>query len=303
MEDLDNALSFTTAALTDMAMKPCLGIILCCTILHFFLTYAKTYLTSSDLSIDYSPILRCVAVGFFVAYYGTLMPILANGVNSIAGSFNKVPDVMQALNNITDAMAQNPKTSTTFEKSFFTDGFTLPFNDGKTFITYIVLCIEQGLTMIVRLFVERVRSILYAFLFAVGPLALAFSCIPGLTGIATHWFKVWLSVSLWTVTLAIIDNLVIVMQKQIIQLVGNAQDGTAFTMDVVCINLVFIVMYFSIPALTTYYVGGSGGGQFMASTKSSFLGLGNQASAYGQQKAKQMSKWYDKTYSRLKGGK
>jgi hypothetical protein len=113
MEDLDNALSFTTAALTDMAMKPCLGIILCCTILHFFLTYARTYLTSSDLSIDYSPILRCVAVGFFVAYYSTLMPIIASGINSITSAFNKVPDVMQALNNITDAMAQNPKTSTT----------------------------------------------------------------------------------------------------------------------------------------------------------------------------------------------
>jgi hypothetical protein len=288
MNDLDNALNFTMYSLTDMATKPCVGIILCCLILHFFLTYARTYLTSSDLSIDFTPMLRCVAVGFFVAFYSSLMPLIAAGVQSITGYFSKVPDVLEALNNITEAMAKNPNTSTRFEGTFFSEEFTLPFNDGKTFITYITLCIEQGLTMIVRLFVERVRSILFAFLFAVGPLALALSCIPSLSGIAIHWFKTWLSVALWTVTLAVIDNLVIVMQNQIIKQVGAATDGTAFTMDVVCINLVFIVMYFSIPILTTYYVGGSGGGAFMARTSGAFMGVGNSLNQWTNTKLRQL---------------
>ncbi len=298
MNDLDKALDFTMYSLTDMATRPCVGIILCCCILHFFLTYARTYLTSSDLSMDFSHILRCVAVGFFVAFYSSLMPLVANGIQSITGYFSKVPDVLDALNNITEAMSKNPKTSTTFESTFFSDGFTLPFNDGKTFITYIVLCIEQGLTMIVRLFVERVRSILFAFLFAVGPLALALSCIPGLSGIAVHWFKTWLSVALWTVTLAVIDNLVLVMQGQIIKEVANATDGTAFSMDVVCINLVFIVMYFSVPVLTTYYVGGSGGGAFLAKTGGSFMGVGNSINKWATNRVQATFGNSNQSYSR-----
>ncbi len=94
---------------------------------------------------------------------------------------------------------------------------------------------------------------LLAFLTVAGPLSLTLSVFPGMERVAGHWFRGWFVVHMWSVTLRILDAIIINYNDTVFSAVMN--NGETAYMDTIVINLVCVLMYFLVPSLTTYFVG------------------------------------------------
>lgn len=117
-----------------------------------------------------------------------------------------------------------------------------------------------------RMVIETVRSMLLKFLIAVGPLALTFSIADGFGHVSRHWFQKLLSVYCWSLTLNILDHVVIEYFSRIAlgPLVSRftstqAPPESPYFMD----QLIVGGMYMMVPWLTGSYLGGVNAGQFL----------------------------------------
>lgn len=119
---------------------------------------------------------------------------------------------------------------------------------------------------IARMVIETVRAMLLKFLIAVGPIALSFSIIDGFGHLSRHWFQKLVSVYCWSLTLNILDHIVIDYFTQIalvpevkILMHQNPTAETPYFMD----QLIVGGMYMMVPWLTGSFLGGVNAGQFL----------------------------------------
>lgn len=117
-----------------------------------------------------------------------------------------------------------------------------------------------------RMVIETVRSMLLKFLIAVGPLALTFSIADGFGHVSRHWFQKLLSVYCWSLTLNILDHVVIDYFSRIalspaVSKISHTQGpaDSPYFMD----QLIVGGMYMMVPWLTGSYLGGVNAGQFL----------------------------------------
>lgn len=130
----------------------------------------------------------------------------------------------------------------------------------RTIIDSLTMFLAEGLALIIRLSMERIRMVLLGFLYLVGPIALSLSIVPAFRGLALHWFRIWLSTSLWALTLAILDNLMIAYYISATANPITLMDASGLigNLDFVVVMFVFIVCYLLTPVLTSYYIQASG---------------------------------------------
>jgi hypothetical protein len=125
--------------------------------------------------------------------------------------------------------------------------------------------IGDATLLLLRQVIWGLSAILIGFVIVIGPLAVAFECIPGIgRGILKTWFETWLSLSCWPITMSILDTMSDIWMKSaindtsVMMITGNstaAVDGAvanAFT------PIMFIVAYIMTPKLTSLYAKGTG---------------------------------------------
>ena len=139
---------------------------------------------------------------------------------------------------------------------------------GKLFQTgWIILC---------RLIIENVRGVILGFLVICGPLAILFSITPLHREMLKKWYKMYVAVMLWAVTINIMDALVIsyaqasvgVDLTQAIYVESDLEDenvaasimaadeiASDFGTQAGFINFVFGLMYLCVPLLTAFFIG------------------------------------------------
>jgi hypothetical protein len=128
-----------------------------------------------------------------------------------------------------------------------------------------------------RAFIETIRSILLKFLIIVGPLALTLSINEGFQYIGKFWFQKLISVYLWSLTLNILDHIIIDYYHQIAVLpVLNSLIGpsvktpeTPFYVDQLLVGF----MYTLVPWLTSLFLGGFNSGHFLSTSFRAFTSL------------------------------
>ncbi len=117
-----------------------------------------------------------------------------------------------------------------------------------------------------RMVIETVRALLLKFLIAIGPIALSLSIIDGFGNISRHWFQKLLSVYCWSLTLNILDRIIIGYFTQV-ALVPEAMilNGTPVNADTPYFMDQLIVggMYMMVPWLTGSFLGGVNAGLFL----------------------------------------
>jgi hypothetical protein len=199
-----------------------------------------------------SSLIRVVLLILFIAFYNELMGVVMDTVNAFTSIYPEKNDILQALKQGSEA--GNSHTSTFF-------GLDLPFDDIGSFFTWLIYCIQSGASMMVRIFIERIRILLSAFLYIAGIYAVALSTIPTFSNLVSHWFKSFLSVLFWSLTLGILDNFIV----QFYQVYNNSTSSSpaSDSLDWIIFNLAIIVMYLSTPALTTAYLSYSAANQVL----------------------------------------
>jgi len=109
--------------------------------------------------------------------------------------------------------------------------------------------IQEGLSMFVRILLGKMQMMLVSFMYIAGIFAAMLSTIPGFSSSFGHWLKNLINVIFWSLTLAILDNFMVFFFK------FYDPDAADATIDLVVLNLAIIVMYMSVPLLTSMYVG------------------------------------------------
>ena len=261
--------------LIGVGVEKCLVFIPLMLFLHLIIALVKTYF--GDMTFDPSSMIRIIFVWIALAAYEPLAYAIYNATMYFTGVFGSTQDVLKSLRDLSD----NPYLAA-HKQEFGLPGksVTIPFNDATSFFTWLVLAVENGLAMIIRVFIERIRAILIAFILAAGPFAFAFSTIPGLGGVVGQWFRAFVSTSLWGLTLAILDAIMIGFAKTWTVTTGTPLAEAGAVLDLLVINAAIIIMYLSVPLLTSIYFGGSAAASFLKAAQGAVGGVAGAAGGY-----------------------
>jgi hypothetical protein len=94
------------------------------------------------------------------------------------------------------------------------------------------------------------------------------SVLPGFGKLLMKWFSHYLSVQFWSITLVILDNLV-VLYTDISKMRTSVMSGLSLSeasekIDILLLNIVITVLYFMVPYLTSLFIGQSSTGMFQS---------------------------------------
>ncbi|GAB2642233.1 hypothetical protein GCM10027035_40200 [Emticicia sediminis] len=238
-----DALFKTAQLLANKAKGNCLELAGIMLFIHFAYMLFKVLVFGESYSTSVMNLIRVVALMFLIGYYNQLMGLVVGAVNELASTYTKVDDILAQMKKVSGD-ANNPATEAS--------GWDLLTMDFGKLINVVLTAIQNGLSMIIRLLLENVKNVLVAFTYSVGIFAAALSTVPGLGGTITHWFRSMLNILFWTLTLAVLDNLVVGLSTTI-QTTNQGSD----IINMLVVNIALIIMYLGVPLLTTIYIGSS----------------------------------------------
>lgn len=146
-------------------------------------------------------------------------------------------------------------------------------------LDWLFQMMEVSFIRIIRALLELSRTVLMGFLIIVGPFALMFDMTPLMRGIASHWYKFFIAISLWLLTLNVLDAMYIGFAESLEMKAAVALDNSMMSeyrdtgyeyfssqMEGLggengFLNLAMAIMYIMVPVLTTIYVGSGSGSE------------------------------------------
>ncbi|GAB2613869.1 hypothetical protein [Emticicia sp. W12TSBA100-4] len=254
-----DALFKTAQLLATKAKGNCLELAGIMLFIHFAYMLFKVLVFGESYGSNVLNLIRVVALMFLIGYYNELMGLVVGAINELANTYTKVDDILAQMKKVSGD-ANNPSTEAS--------GWDLLTMDFGKLINVVLTAIQNGLSMIIRLLLENVKNVLVAFTYSVGIFATALSTVPGLGGTITHWFRSMLNILFWTLTLSILDNLVVGLSTTI-QTTTQGSD----IVNMLVINLALILMYLGVPLLTTLYIGSSAIGGIIRSIQGATGGM------------------------------
>ncbi|GAB3283817.1 hypothetical protein GCM10027347_60580 [Larkinella harenae] len=274
--------TFITSAgkLIDTSVPKLLTFIPLMLFLHLLIALTKTYF--GDMRFDPSGMIKVIFIWLGLAAYGSVVGAVYEATlwlaNLVSGDGT---DILKTLNTLSESTYFKQHS----ESLPFSD-VKIPFDDMTSFFAWIVLAIENGLAMIIRIFIERIRAMLMGFILACGPIAFTIATIPGFGGALGHWARIFISTSLWTLTLGILDALMIgfITHFSIPSNLGpiTSLQEAAGVLDLLVVNGVVILMYLSVPLLTSFYIGGHASASFLRAAQG-YVAAGTSAGVVAYQ--------------------
>ena len=202
----------------------------------------KSTMTSSPKS--YLPLIRGCALLLVLASYAELVNVGSGALSSITTQVERPPGFWQGLaDSATDELADDPDDTERRRRLTIGGILNLP--------AIIMGFIQNGLVFIVRLGLQLVRSFLLAFLYIVGPIAIAISLIPGFTSTGLSWLRSFISIQFWELTLNLLDSLVHAFSQNYLDTIDPDAGRFIYT---VAANLTIVFLYLMTPRITNTLV-------------------------------------------------
>lgn len=135
----------------------------------------------------------------------------------------------------------------------------------------IIIIVIQGFFII--------RAMLLAFLYAIGPLAIGFSILPGRSGLLSRWVNLFIVVAGWQIVGAIF--LEMIARAGLKQL--ETKDAASFVALITC-NVVLVLALVLVPKISAELIGQAGIGNLGSSllrVASDHIGIGGSLARYG----------------------
>ncbi len=217
---------------------------------------------------DLIAVLRVLGFIFFISFYNELATSIIWTADNISNLFEAKKDILNALGKITTG-----DITQTHETSLGILG-TLPYDDFSSFVAWLMSKIQEGLSLFVRLLIGKMQVMLVSFMYVAGVFAAMLATIPGFGGSFGHWLKNLLNVLFWSLTLAILDNFMVFFFK------SYQPDPADAMIDLVVLNLAIIIMYISVPLLTSLYIGHAAASGIMSRMGGTMGGVAYAASGF-----------------------
>lgn len=214
----------------------------------------RSLVQGQHITMDFKLLVRGLMLFFVVSVYPEVMGMLSMAIGAITDMIN-VPDEELAL---TFQTLAEKAAATQGEPEGMIDSVSKWFSDVWDGVSSIWLwmgtMVQEGLLYVIRAGISLVRSIILAFLYLVGPIAIAIAIIPGFENTALSWLKAFIGVQCWQLTINILDLLMKAYTEHGFAVLehGVADDYTML------VNTCFVLMYLLVPALTNYFINTGG---------------------------------------------
>ncbi|MDJ1505228.1 hypothetical protein [Xanthocytophaga agilis] len=275
--------------LMNTVRQNCLFLVPAFLVASLIVAIMRAVFSSGPMVVNGDFMLRGIIIWCILFNYVELLDLISGGIEGFRNLIPQPASILEDLNQFSNralAMkkdADNPNMSTGDKIAEYAKGiFDIQFG-----ITYFIRsAIEEGITMVIRIALEKIRAMLLAFLTVAGPLSLAISVFPGMEKVASHWFRGWFSVHMWSVTLRILDAIIHNYNQAVF---STLWENDPWMVDSLIVNLVCMLMYLMVPTLTAYFIGQTLTGGFLsklAGTASAVLGAASSMASFGAGAAK-----------------
>jgi hypothetical protein len=255
-------------------------------------TYAWVkHIVTNDGSFDLTPIFSYIFVVVALVTYKEWMGAIGSFCAVFTGVLGNDAEIYKTLANSVETVKSNKESMD-----------ATIWDTMDTWLRELIMWISDGLVIVIRAFLERLRLLALAFVYVAGPYAILLSPLPNFHGAFKKWLNGYLGIQAWAITIRLVDLIVAAYNDTHMDAKMSEDNFIYFT----AIQLCFIAMYISVPFLTTMWLvpsaanafmskmtGGASmvagniikGGQVAGSAASSTASMGTTAVAYASQAA------------------
>lgn len=255
------------------------------------LTIVRGFLSSGSVQFELGPIFRVIFLYIGLLSYNVLVPQVGNLIGGVATLIKgntantSAYTVLNQLKTAADTGVSTPAPGAVTPANAGTaaqDGgsmlsgmsaaITRTFDNLKMSFSpqqFLLGLATSFMTSIIQAIMEFIQSFLLGFLYVAGPIAIAFSFIPGFGGVAKSWLQSLIGIHMWSVAFQVISGLFAYYSANQSLITANAGMLSTTTSiastqyAVACI--VFIVMYVMVPYMSSLIVGSSAADGFVGS--------------------------------------
>jgi hypothetical protein len=227
---------------------------------------AKGFTSQRGVEVDYSPVVRGFILMVSLFFYAEILGLISGAIGGFAGFITQPDNIYSNLNILQSGVPaeSEPKENSLTGYIGQAVEWLSSFNLHEMLQSFVL----GGIASIARKLIDIFRQTLLGFLYVVGPIALSISVLPGFGKLLLKWFQNYLSVQLWSITLIILDNLVVLytdlsrMRTSVMS--GLSVDEASEKIDIILLNIAITVLYFMVPYLTSLFVGQTSSGSFQS---------------------------------------
>ncbi|MDJ1485924.1 hypothetical protein QNI16_35915 [Cytophagaceae bacterium YF14B1] len=252
---VDQAFLTMVMLLINTVKQNCLFLVPAFLLTGLIVAIIHSVFSQSQMNVNGDFMLRGVLVWCVLFNYIEIIDLVTGGIEGFRNLIPQPTSILEDLNEFSNMALSTSKTIDdpnmpaqdrlmAFAKGLF------DFNFGLLY--FVNAAFEEGLTMLIRIGLEKIRAMLLAFLTVAGPLSLTLSLFPGMEKVASHWFRGWFSVHMWSVTIRILDAIIHNYNQAVFT---HMSDSSTVMIDSLVVNIVCMLMYLMVPTLTSYFVG------------------------------------------------
>ncbi|WP_181307946.1 hypothetical protein [Rufibacter sp. XAAS-G3-1] len=231
------------------------------------ISIGRGYLSGHGLQIDFSPIIKALALFLVLFFYQDLMNVLGAGIKGVTQLFDGSGNVGEALQKLTTppgiaAAAQSDHVAQTDVVEQGGAWYSKIYNSIANFslMNLITQFFTTTTVMLVRQIVLFIRQFVLGFLYVIGPIAICLSVIPAFSGLAGKWMQNFIAVQFWALTMNLLDLIYSNFADQNTAVGGvfggMLTPGQGFNdVQFLLMSVAFIILYCMVPTLTGYFIG------------------------------------------------
>jgi hypothetical protein len=254
------------AELTGIVIRSCVFIVPTFVAIVLIFSLAKGFASGGGVQVDYTPLVRGFILMVSLYFYQELLGIISSAIGGFVSLISQPENIYVQLDDLQGGLTPKPHP----ENSSLTDYVDQAVEFIQSFDLQAMLqsMVLGGIASLARKVIELLRQTLLGFLYIVGPIAVSISVLPGFGRLFLKWFQNYLSVQFWSLTLIILDNLVVLytnFTKERVAILSGAPAGVASErVDFLLISIVITILYFMVPYLTSLYIGQTSSGIFQS---------------------------------------
>lgn len=280
--------------MAGVVLFPCMLIVPTLVLITLMVSLARGFTSREGVSVDYGPVVRGFILLGLLYFYQELLALVGGTVGAFAGFLNQPTNIYEQL----DALAGGGKETTDQGLMGYVEEAVQFFNSFNL-LSMLQSFALGGIASIARKLMELFRQTLLGLLYVTGPIAISLSVLPAFGQLVQKWFQNYLAVQCWSITLIILDNIVVLYrnltQHRLGLMHGLSISEAAEKMDMIMITIVIALLYFMVPYLTSLFVGqtqsavyqsrvmatGAGLSILAARSAAAFSGAGGMAAGAG----------------------
>ncbi|WP_224995066.1 hypothetical protein [Cesiribacter sp. SM1] len=240
--------------MASVVQFPCILLIHTLMAVTLIITLARGFTARGGVSVDYGVVVRSFILLGLLYFYQELMELISGTIGAFAGYLNQPTNIYAALEDLPGGEASVTDRSLTDyveEAVDYINSFNL--------LSLLQSVALGGIASIARKLMELVRQTLLGLLYVTGPIAISLSVLPFFGQLVQKWFQNYLAVQCWSITLIILDNIVVLYrhlsQHRLGLMHGLSVSEAAEKLDMILITLVIAMLYFMVPYITSLFIG------------------------------------------------